>query len=64
MDARGRHKAHDLKFAILRYFNVAGADPNGRLGQSTPQATHLIRHSPDDRGLDPQIGSICPFWQG
>jgi UDP-glucose 4-epimerase len=36
-------KAHDLKFAILRYFNVAGADPNGRLGQSTPQATHLIK---------------------
>jgi len=36
-------KAHDLKFAILRYFNVAGADPMGRLGQSTPQATHLIK---------------------
>jgi UDP-glucose 4-epimerase len=36
-------KAHDLKFAILRYFNVAGADPKGRLGQSTPQATHLIK---------------------
>lgn len=36
-------KAHDLKFAILRYFNVAGADPNGRFGQSTPQATHLIK---------------------
>ncbi len=36
-------KAHDLKFAILRYFNVAGADPDGRLGQSTPQATHLIK---------------------
>jgi UDP-glucose 4-epimerase len=36
-------KAHDLNFAILRYFNVAGADPKGRLGQSTPQATHLIK---------------------
>jgi UDP-glucose 4-epimerase len=36
-------KAYDLKFAILRYFNVAGADPKGRLGQSTPQATHLIK---------------------
>jgi UDP-glucose 4-epimerase len=36
-------KAHGLKFAILRYFNVAGADPRGRLGQSTPQATHLIK---------------------
>src|ERR1700730_1660314 len=36
-------RAHDLKFAILRYFNVAGADPNGRLCQSTPNATHLIK---------------------
>ena len=36
-------QAHGLKFAILRYFNVAGADPNGRLGQSTPNATHLIK---------------------
>ncbi|MGC2224485.1 MAG: UDP-glucose 4-epimerase GalE [Methylocella sp.] len=36
-------QAHGLKFAILRYFNVAGADPQGRLGQSTPNATHLIK---------------------
>ncbi|MBA3544073.1 MAG: UDP-glucose 4-epimerase GalE [Chthoniobacterales bacterium] len=36
-------KAHGLKFAILRYFNVAGADPKGRLGQSTLSATHLIK---------------------
>lgn len=28
---------------VLRYFNVAGADPKGRTGQSTPQATHLIK---------------------
>lgn len=35
--------AHGLKFAILRYFNVAGADPKGRSGQSTPDATHLIK---------------------
>jgi UDP-glucose 4-epimerase len=28
---------------ILRYFNVAGADPNMRTGQSTPDATHLIK---------------------
>jgi UDP-glucose 4-epimerase len=27
-------EADGLKFAILRYFNVAGADPKGRLGQS------------------------------
>ena len=36
-------QAHGLKYVILRYFNVAGADPKGRLGQSTPQATHLIK---------------------
>ena len=35
--------AHDLNFAALRYFNVAGADPKGRTGQSTPNATHLIK---------------------
>jgi UDP-glucose 4-epimerase len=35
--------AHPLKHAILRYFNVAGADPQMRTGQSTPMATHLIK---------------------
>jgi UDP-glucose 4-epimerase len=35
--------AHDLKYVVLRYFNVAGADPHGRSGQSTPRATHLIK---------------------
>jgi UDP-glucose 4-epimerase len=37
--------AHDIKFGILRYFNVAGADPEGRTGQSTPRATHLIKRA-------------------
>jgi UDP-glucose 4-epimerase len=36
-------KAHDLTFAILRYFNVAGADPQMRSGQSSKEATHLIK---------------------
>jgi UDP-glucose 4-epimerase len=36
-------RAHGLRFIALRYFNVAGADPKGRTGQSTPQATHLIK---------------------
>jgi UDP-glucose 4-epimerase len=36
-------KAHDLRCVVLRYFNVAGADPQGRLGQSTPRATHLVK---------------------
>jgi UDP-glucose 4-epimerase len=35
--------AYGLRYAALRYFNVAGADPEGRTGQSTPQATHLIK---------------------
>lgn len=35
--------AHPLTYTILRYFNVAGADPRGRTGQSTPGATHLIK---------------------
>ena len=36
-------KAHGLRFVILRYFNVAGADPKLRTGQATPHATHLIK---------------------
>jgi UDP-glucose 4-epimerase len=36
-------KAHDLTYVILRYFNVAGADPKGRAGQSATNATHLIK---------------------
>lgn len=35
--------AGGMKHVILRYFNVAGADPEGRIGQSTPEATHLIK---------------------
>ncbi len=36
-------KAHGLRFVVLRYFNVAGADPRLRTGQSTAGATHLIK---------------------
>ena len=32
-----------LRYVTLRYFNVAGAEAGGRIGQSTPQATHLIK---------------------
>lgn len=35
--------ASGLKHVILRYFNVAGANPDGKLGQATPEATHLIK---------------------
>lgn len=34
---------HDFNYCALRYFNVAGADPKGRSGQSTVGATHLIK---------------------
>lgn len=37
------HVAYGLNYVALRYFNVAGADPKGRSGQSTPRATHLIK---------------------
>jgi UDP-glucose 4-epimerase len=36
-------KAHGFSYVVLRYFNVAGADPRGRTGQSTRNATHLIK---------------------
>ena len=38
-------QAHDFRYVALRYFNVAGADPKGRSGQSTPRATHLIKRA-------------------
>ena len=44
-------RAHDFRYVALRYFNVAGADPLGRLGQSTPKATHLIK-----RGVQTALG--------
>jgi UDP-glucose 4-epimerase len=48
--------AHDLKYVILRYFNVAGADPKGRTGQSTVGATHLIKVAVETAlGLRPRI---------
>lgn len=48
--------AHGLGYVILRYFNVAGADPRGRTGQSTPGATHLIKVAVQAAlGLRPQL---------
>ncbi len=43
MMLRDASLAHPMRYAALRYFNVAGADPAGRSGQSTPRATHLIK---------------------
>ena len=48
--------AHDLRYVILRYFNVAGADPRQRTGQSTPGATHLIKVAVQTAlGMRPQM---------
>jgi UDP-glucose 4-epimerase len=48
--------AHPLDYMILRYFNVAGADPELRTGQSTVGATHLIKVAVETAlGLRPQI---------
>jgi UDP-glucose 4-epimerase len=49
--------AHPLTYGILRYFNVAGADPEGRSGQSTPEATHLIKVACETAlGTRPEMG--------
>lgn len=43
MMLRDAANAHGLGYVALRYFNVAGADPLGRTGQSTANATHLLK---------------------
>jgi UDP-glucose 4-epimerase len=39
--------ASGMKHVILRYFNVAGADVSGQLGQNNPKASHLIKATCD-----------------
>jgi UDP-glucose 4-epimerase len=60
--------AHDLRYVILRYFNVAGADPKCRTGQSTKNATHLIKVAVETAlGLRPKLdiyGSDYPTPDG
>jgi UDP-glucose 4-epimerase len=53
---RDAAKAHGLGYVILRYFNVAGADPRGRTGQSSEGATHLIKVAVEAAlGLRPKL---------
>jgi UDP-glucose 4-epimerase len=53
---RDAGSAHGLNHVILRYFNVAGADPALRTGQSTPNATHLIKVAVETAlGLRPKL---------
>ena len=53
---RDAGRAHGLGHVILRYFNVAGADPRGRTGQSSQGATHLIKVAVEAAlGLRPRL---------
>jgi UDP-glucose 4-epimerase len=56
-DASRAHAGnHGLNHVILRYFNVAGADPQGRSGQSSAAATHLIKVAAETAlGLRPKL---------
>jgi UDP-glucose 4-epimerase len=65
---RDASRAHGIGHVILRYFNVAGGDPRGRTGQSTPAATHLIKVAAETAlGLRPKLeifGSDYPTPDG
>ena len=53
---RDASHAHGMGHVILRYFNVAGADPQGRTGQSSAAATHLIKVAAETAlGLRPKL---------
>jgi UDP-glucose 4-epimerase len=53
---RDAAQAHDLRYVALRFFNVAGADPQCRTGQSTKGATHLIKVAVEAAlGLRPKL---------
>jgi len=53
---RDAARAHGFRYVILRYFNVAGADPQLRTGQSTRGATHLIKVAAETAlGLRPKL---------
>jgi UDP-glucose 4-epimerase len=55
--------ATGLRYGVLRYFNVAGADPEGRIGQATPRATHLIKVACETAlGLRPELAIFGSDW--
>jgi UDP-glucose 4-epimerase len=61
---RDASSAHGLNHVILRYFNVAGADPKGRTGQSTNGATHLIKVAVEAAlGLRPKLNIFGTDYQ-
>ncbi len=65
---RDASRAHALRHVVLRYFNVAGADPQGRSGQTAKAATHLIKVAAETAlGLRPKIevfGTVYPTPDG
>jgi UDP-glucose 4-epimerase len=65
---RDASAAFDLTHVTLRYFNVAGADPAGRHGQTTPNATHLIKVALETalgrRSYMSIYGDDYPTWDG
>ncbi len=55
--------AHDLRYVVLRYFNVAGAAADGSIGQRTPAATHLLKAACEVAvGKRAQIGIFGTDW--
>jgi UDP-glucose 4-epimerase len=49
--------AHGLNYAVLRYFNVTGADPAGRAGESCKKPSHLIKRAVQVAvGILPELG--------
>ncbi|MGF6861696.1 UDP-glucose 4-epimerase [Rhodobacteraceae bacterium MBR-64] len=55
--------AKALDYVILRYFNVAGADPKQRSGQATPEATHLIKVAVEAAlGVRQELGIFGTDW--
>lgn len=49
-------RAHGLSYVVLRYFNVAGADPAGRAGETRRVATHLVKVASEAAsGVRPQV---------
>ncbi len=68
MMLRDLSAASSLRHVVLRYFNVAGCDPGGRIGQSTPNATLLIKvaceHAVGKRGELGIFGTDYPTPDG
>jgi UDP-glucose 4-epimerase len=62
MILRDAGSAYRLRHVALRYFNVAGADPKGRAGQSTSKATYLIKVAAQAAWGNAQFtGAAIPF---